>query len=97
MCEVAYYNEIPVYNKFVKENFFLKRNLYFQIVSEKFCFKFISDPELSVMIFYTDPNPAKSFGSNRIQIHNTGERYVKRHAKLRRLYVMINICFVFSD
>jgi hypothetical protein len=41
------------------------------------------------MIFYTDPNPAKSFGSNRNWIHSTGERDVKRHVKQHRLFVML--------
>ncbi len=47
----------------------------FQILSEKFCFKFITDPKW----FIPDPtpDPAKSFGSDRfriqlrIRIHNT--------------------------
>ncbi len=50
---------------------FLWRNCQiFYMITRKFYFKFISDPLLlgSGMIF---PDPAKSFGSDRIRIHNT--------------------------
>jgi hypothetical protein len=44
----------------------------FRAFFEKKKFTFISDPELIFPNPYQDPNPAKSFGSDRIWIHNTG-------------------------
>jgi hypothetical protein len=71
---------IPMFSKLklFREFFGKKRFLFFlivsliekfQILSEKFCYKFITDPKC----FIPDPtpDPAKSFESDRIRIHNT--------------------------
>jgi hypothetical protein len=64
-------------NFWEKKIFFLNRAFFeklsnFNILSQWFRFKFISDPELSGAGMIFSKCTAKSFGSNRVKVHNTG-------------------------